>query len=157
MSLIENEENTIGTCDFCHENTIDYYKFSCNHKVCILCLYRRIFCNYLKDLQREDEIITINCKKNDGGKLGKNLEEIEGILQKKLELDKEKEKAQEKFMFSNPIPNCKIHTNKKVDQYCLECSKSMCSECGKNNIKIIELFLRKNYQIELKEIFQNYL
>ena len=135
MSLIENEENTIGTCDFCHENTIDYYKFSCNHKVCILCLYRRIFCNYLKDLQREDEIITINCKKNDGGKLGKNLEEIEGILQKKLELDKEKEKAQEKFMFSNPIPNCKIHTNKKVDQYCLECSKSMCSECGNKHIE----------------------
>ena len=128
------DSNQDEICDNCHESVTDYYKYSCQHKVCILCLYRRIFCNYLKDFKNDNEIITIKCQK-DEGTLGKNFNEIETLLQKKLEIDTERENSKKSKMFSNSTPFCKIHKSKYINQYCLNCSLSICQECVKNHLE----------------------
>ena len=134
---LPNENNNINQdeiCDNCHETVTDYYKYSCNHKVCTLCLYRRIFCNYLKDFKNDNEIITIKCQK-DEGTLGKNFNEIETLLQKKLEIDIEREMSKKSKMFSNSTPFCKEHKSKYINQYCLNCSLSICQECVKTHLE----------------------
>ena len=91
----EESENSLENCDYCHDPTTDFFRFSCSHKICNICLYRRIFCNNLKDLQNNNEIITIKCK-CENGLLKRSFDELEIILQKKSQIDKEKEKEKEK-------------------------------------------------------------
>ena len=135
---VENENNNLNEdeiCDNCHEEVTDYYKYSCHHKVCTMCLYRRIFCNYLRDFKNDNEIITIKCQKDNVGTLGKDFNEIETLLQKKLNIDIERENAKKLKMFSNSTPFCKIHKSKYIYQYCLNCSLSICQECVKKHLE----------------------
>ena len=69
------ESSSLIKCDYCHDINKYTYNFSCNHNICCICLYRRIFSYNLKEIQNENEIITINCK-CEKGKLGKNFDEI---------------------------------------------------------------------------------
>ena len=159
---LPNENNNINQdeiCDNCHETVTDYYKYSCNHKVCTLCLYRRIFCNYLKDFKNDNEIITIKCQKDNIGTLGKDFNEIETLLEKKLNIDIERENSKRNKMFSTSTPFCKIHKSKYINQYCLNCSLSICQECVKlhleknpEHIVVPSSRLAKRYKRSIKEL-----
>ena len=126
------EELQSENCDYCHEPSINFLRFSCNHKICIICLYRRIFCNNLKDLQNNDEIVTIKCK-CDSGQLKRSFDEIESILQKKSELDKykESERLKNKNDIHN-IPICPMHPSSYKNFYCVDCFQNVCLQCVKN-------------------------
>ena len=117
-SIKENE------CFFCHETTSSLFQFSCDHKICLICLYRRIFCNNICDFS-EQEKIKIQCKCNKG-EMEKNLDEMNEILQKKIELDKLKEEAP-----NNPLefPRCKKHPSNYINHYCVPCAQKVCKKC----------------------------
>ena len=97
MESQASDLNPLLKCDYCHELNKYIHNFSCNHKICCICLYRRIFCNNLKDIQNV-EIITINCK-CEKGKIGKNFDEIVQIIHKKTLLDKEYQNNKKKKHF----------------------------------------------------------
>ena len=152
-------------CDYCHELNKYIYNFSCNHKICCICLYRRIFCNNLKDIQNV-EIITINCK-CEKGKIGKNFDEIVQIIHKKTLLDKEYQNNKKKNILEF-YPKCEIHDISKIS-YCIECFENICDEClkdEKNNLHIkhkiipcqrLEKLIKKNINdLSLKIPNKNY-
>ena len=118
-------------CFFCHETTSTLFQLSCNHKICLICLYRRIFCYNICDFS-EKEKIKIQCKCNIG-EMEKNLEEMNEILQKKIEIDKQKEEAAK-----NPLefPRCSKHPSNYINHYCVPCSLKVCKKCCSLNESI---------------------
>ena len=118
-------------CFFCHETTSTLFQLSCNHKICLICLYRRIFCYNICDFS-EKEKIKIQCKCNIG-KMEKNLEEMNEILQKKIEIDKLNEEAAK-----NPLefPRCSKHPSNYINHYCVPCSLKVCKKCCSLNESI---------------------
>ena len=110
----------------------DFFRFSCSHKICNICLYRRIFCNYLNDLQNDNEIITIKCK-CETGELKRSFDELEIILQKKTQIDKEKEeeRIKNKDNILN-IPICPMHPSSYKNYYCVDCFQNVCLQCVKS-------------------------
>ena len=135
MESQASDLNPLLKCDYCHELNKYIHNFSCNHKICCICLYRRIFCNNLKDIQNV-EIITINCK-CEKGKIGKNFDEIVQIIHKKTLLDKEYQNNKKKNILEY-YPKCKTHNINKIS-YCVECFENICDECikdEKNNLHI---------------------
>lgn len=111
-------------CFFCHETTSSLYQFSCNHKICLICLYRRVFCYNITDFSEKEKIV-VQCKCKIG-EMEKNLEEMNEILQKKSELDKLKEEAAK-----NPLefPRCTKHPSNYINHYCVPCSLKVCKRC----------------------------
>ena len=128
----EESENSFENCDYCHDPTTDFFRFSCSHKICNICLYRRIFCNYLNDLQNDNEIITIKCK-CETGELKRSFDELEIILQKKTQIDKEKEeeRIKNKDNILN-IPICPMHPSSYKNYYCVDCFQNVCLQCVKS-------------------------
>ena len=128
----EESENSLENCDYCHDPTTDFFRFSCSHKICNICLYRRIFCNNLKDLQNNNEIITIKCK-CENGLLKRSFDELEIILQKKSQIDKEKEteRIKNKDNILN-IPFCPMHPSSYKNYYCVDCFQNVCLKCVKS-------------------------
>jgi hypothetical protein len=128
------ESSSLIKCDYCHDINKYTYNFSCNHNICCICLYRRIFSYNLKEIQNENEIITINCK-CEKGKLGKNFDEIVQIIHKKSLLDKEYQNFKKKNNNNIQYPKCDIHSLNFKSLYCVDCFENICSECLKNEIK----------------------
>ena len=128
------ESSSLIKCDYCHDINKYTYNFSCNHNICCICLYRRIFSYNLKEIQNENEIITINCK-CEKGKLGKNFDEIVQIIHKKSLLDKEYQNFKKKNNNNIQYPKCDIHSLNIKSLYCVDCFENICSECLKNEIK----------------------
>ncbi len=128
----QGSENSLENCDYCHDPTTDFFRFSCSHKICNICLYRRIFCNYLNDLQNDNEIITIKCK-CETGELKRSFDELEIILQKKTQIDKEKEeeRIKNKDNILN-IPICPMHPSSYKNYYCVDCFQNVCLQCVKS-------------------------
>ena len=128
----QESENSLENCDYCHDPTTDFFRFSCSHKICNICLYRRIFCNYLNDLQNDNEIITIKCK-CETGELKRSFDELEIILQKKTQIDKEKEeeRIKNKDNILN-IPICPMHPSSYKNYYCVDCFQNVCLQCVKS-------------------------
>ena len=62
---IENSE--YSSCLICFDSSKFLYEFSCHHKICIICLYRKIFIDLLPFLQNRD-FIEIKCSKCEEGK-----------------------------------------------------------------------------------------
>ena len=125
----DSDDETPTICDFCQEKSTQLDEFiDCCHRICPLCLYRRIFCANLEELQNSD-VAKIDCKCS-VGYIYKNLDEIETIIQKKNEIDQKRrdEKNQIKTM-----PRCKIHPAVFLDYYCVECCTVICKNCSTLN------------------------
>jgi len=125
-----NNKNEPVQCYYCHLFQMDLDIFSCEHKICSICLFRRIFLNNIKDLKNEKDEIEIKCKCNEGI-LIKNIDEIFEINNKKNIIYAEKYKNANN---ASPQENsCKIHGNKNFTKYCVDCSEELCSDCLTNN------------------------
>ena len=156
LNTINNsEENKLkkesGLCDYCKIFNEDLDIFSCNHKICPVCLFRRIFIQNIKDFKNDKDEIEIKCKCNEG-KLIKNIEEILEINNKKNIIYSEKLKAKNNLPLSEQNNLCPIHKDKKLSNFCVECSIELCTECisNKNNEHL-------NHKIFPNEFIINYL
>ena len=137
MNKINEEEKNIppkkesDPCDFCTNIYEDLYTFSCNHKICSLCLFRRIFIKNIKDLNNSENKIEIKCKCKDGI-LNKTIEEILEINNQKNKIYTEIFKSQNNISLQgNRL--CSVHKDKIVSNYCSDCFKDICVDCISNN------------------------
>ena len=146
--------NQIQKCFFCHETSTNLFQFSCNHKICLVCIYRRVFCYNITDFSTQEKV-TIKCR-CEQGEMEKNLDEMIEILTKKTELDKAKEEA-----IKNTIdfPRCQNHPSNYINYYCVQCYEKVCKICAKSNESIHlphrvvpESRLLKNICSNIKEI-----
>ena len=80
-------------CDFCNNSYEDLDVFSCNHKICSLCLFRRIFIQNIKEFNNSENQIEIKCKCKNGS-LKKDIEELFEINNQKNNIYAEKLKSQ---------------------------------------------------------------
>ena len=126
----QNNKSEPIQCYYCHLFQKDLDIFSCEHKICSICLFRRIFLNNIKDLKNEKDEIEIKCKCNKGN-LIKSIEEIFEINNKKNIIYAEKYKNANNT--STQENSCKIHGNKNFIKYCIDCSEELCSDCLTNN------------------------
>ena len=118
-------------CDFCSNPSGNIQVFSCNHKICPICLFRRIFILNIKDFNNSKNEIEIKCKCDDGN-LIKNVNELFEINNQKNEIYTEELKIKsDKSPEENGL--CSIHKDKKYSKYCSECYKDLCEECLSNN------------------------
>ena len=123
------QEETPKICDFCQEKSTELVVFcDCAHHICPLCLYRKIFCANLEELQSSD-IAKIDCKCSIGY-MYKNLDEIEKIIEKKNEIDEKRRNEKNQI---KTIPRCKIHPAVFLDHYCVECCSIICKNCSTLN------------------------
>jgi len=86
MSEINSSNSKKDICDFCYRKLEKLYSFSpCSHKICILCLFERIFTKHITQFQGQNTI-KIYCKCEIGSSEYK-LSSILSILQEKRNLD----------------------------------------------------------------------
>ncbi len=64
--------------------------FSCTHKICPVCLFRRIFILNITELNGSSDTLKIKCNKCPEGTLTKNLDELIRLSTKKSDIFKEK-------------------------------------------------------------------
>ena len=113
--MSNNNNNNFDENNFClncFDSSKFLYEFSCHHKICIICLYRKIFIDILPLLQNRD-FIEIKCLKCENGKFSLTLDEILIILDKKSEFDKINNENSVQTI-SNTFQNfsyCEIHIN----------------------------------------------
>ena len=136
MNKINEENNNppqkeSGQCDFCTNIYEDLDTFSCNHKICSVCLFRRIFIKNIKDFNNSENKIEIKCKCKEGI-LNKNIEEIFEINNQKNTIYTKKFKSQNDISLQgNKL--CSTHKDKIITNYCSDCFKDICTDCISNN------------------------
>lgn len=117
-------------CDTCHKNYSNLDIFSCKHKICAICLLRRIFILNITELNGSSDSLKIKCNKCEEGSISKNLDELCDLSTKKSNILKE--------MKENPSGGSNNDTNKCQehrifqDCFCLDCCENLCKKCKSN-------------------------
>ena len=127
-------------CFFCYRNFVinDLNNFSnCNHYICNLCLFERIFSDYITEIQGQ-KILTISCK-CEKSTLDLEMSDILEILTKKRKLDLNKVIGSGFENIEQTIQGCECkkeyekreNKDKQLfsDYFCLDCLKWICSDC----------------------------
>ena len=125
MQQESNQEPKL--CFYCQKPYSTLLEFTkCKHKICITCLFQRIFINNIKDFKGEN-IIKVKCK-CDEGELDQTLGDISSIIMQKIEFDEiNKKENQNEDQKEKEI--CKYHNNKYLNYYCIECFTHICKSC----------------------------
>jgi hypothetical protein len=153
----KEEKKELIKCDFCKEYYFDIDIFSCNHKICSKCLFRKIFISNIKDICSTKESIEIKCKCNQGI-LNKTIDNI-------YEINNKKNIIYEKLMQENNIiinnEFCSNHKDKKLNYYCINCSEELCELCKKEKKeKTHKIFEKENLinilKKDISELKMNY-
>ena len=111
-------------CSYCQRNFTTLYEFkNCGHKICVSCLFQRIFINNIQDFTGV-AMINVKCKCGNGD-LDETLNDISSIIMKKTQLD-EKNKDDEP---SEETKMCPKHSNCYLNYYCIECFNYVCKKC----------------------------
>ena len=118
------------TCDYCHKSYNNLDIFSCNHKICAVCLLRRIFILNITELNGSSDSLKIKCNKCTEGNLTKNLDELCDISTKKSNIFKEMSENISSSN-SNESNKCQEHHIFK-DYLCLDCIENLCKKCTSN-------------------------
>ena len=140
----DNSGNQLEICFFCNrkcEIIKELKQFTnCSHYICELCLFERIFSNYINQLQGKNDIkIFCKCEK---GFLEPKLSEILKLVKNKriTELKKGNEKRNENIDSTKEGCECSPDYDEKSkkfsDYFCIDCLKFVCSKCKlekKNN------------------------
>ena len=128
----EETSKNIGPCVFCHitsKNNNNYVFSNCNHQICPLCLFRRIFVRNLTDIGNlSNEAIEIKCK-CEKGFLNKNIDELFEINNKKNSILTEQNKNNDQNDLENNQNLCENHSTNIINNYCITCSKNICDIC----------------------------
>ena len=110
-------------CSFCQRNFSTLYEFSCGHKICISCMFQRIFINNIQDFTGVG-MIKVKCKCGKGY-LDQTLNDVSSIIMKKTQID---EKSKEEDT-REELKRCPIHPNSYLNYYCIECFNHICKKC----------------------------
>ena len=111
-------------CSYCQRaNLPTLYEFDCGHKICISCIFQRIFINNIQDFQGVN-MIRVKCKCGQG-ELDQTLSDVSSIIMKKTEID-EKNKDEDT---REEIRRCADHPNDYLNYYCIECFNHVCKRC----------------------------
>ena len=120
----KEEKTELINCDYCNTSFQDSDIFSCNHRICPKCLFRKIFIHNIKDISTKDNI-EIKCKCSQGV-LNKTIDNIYEINNKKNIIY---EKALQENTINEKNDICLIHKEKNLEYYCINCSKEICELC----------------------------
>ena len=111
-------------CNYCQRYFTSLYGFKeCGHKICVSCLFQRIFINNIQDFTGVSKI-KVKCKCGNGD-LDETLNDISSIIMKKTQLD-EKNKDEDT---KEETKMCPKHTNSYLNYYCIECFNHVCKKC----------------------------
>ena len=124
----------LDTCNYCQKSYSNLEIFSCNHKICAICLFRRIFILNITELNGSSDALKIKCAKCETGVLSKNLDELCDLSTKKSSIFKEIKEGVSSNN-SNESNKCQEHHIFK-DNLCLDCRENLCLKCKidpKNN------------------------
>ena len=114
----------LNICSYCQRgNLTTLYEFDCGHKICISCIFQRIFINNIQDFKGVS-MIKVKCKGGQGV-LDQTLSDISSIIMKKTEID-EKNKDEDT---REEIRRCEDHPNDYLNYYCIECFNHICKRC----------------------------
>ena len=121
---MSDSNSTALICSYCQRNFSSLYEFlDCGHKICVSCIFQRIFINNIQDFTGS-EMIKVKCKCGQG-ELDQTLNDVSSIIMKKTELD-EKNKDEDT---REELQRCAIHPNIYLNYYCIECSNNICKTC----------------------------
>ena len=120
----------IDICDYCHKSLMNLDVFSCTHKICAVCLFRRIFILNITELNGSSDTLKIKCNQCPEGTLTKNLDELIDLSKKKSDIFKEKNENMGSA--NNDESNkCQEHHLSK-ENLCLDCCENVCKKCNAN-------------------------
>ena len=117
-------------CSFCLEDQIELDSFPCEHKICPLCLFRRVFILSIPELNGKSDTINIPCTKCQNNFMTKNLDELCELYSKKAEIYKKMIENEDKSSYESN--KCEEH-NLFRDLYCIKCFKKICKKCNSNH------------------------
>lgn len=127
----ENQTGEISSqmenCDFCKNSTLNLDSFSCSHKICPVCLFRRFFIQDISELEGLCDSLVIKCGKCQKGIITKNLDDIIELSNKKNNIIKERKEQQQ----PGNLQKCQEHQLLK-DYFCLDCCEHLCKKCKSN-------------------------
>ena len=120
----------LDTCNYCQKSYSNLEIFSCNHKICAICLSRRIFILNITELNGSSDALKIKCAKCETGVLSKNLDELCDLSTKKSSIFKEINEGVSTNN-NNESNKCQEHHIFK-DNLCLDCRENLCIKCKTN-------------------------
>ena len=114
-------------CDYCNKNTTYLDFFNCNHKICSICLLRRIFILNISQFNGSSNILRIKCNKCQDGTLSLSLDELIDLSSRKSRMISE---INEMMIFgmNNDENKCKKHRLLK-EFFCYDCCEFLCQKC----------------------------
>ena len=120
----------LDSCNYCQKSYSNLEIFSCNHKICAICLFRRIFILNITELNGSSDALKIKCAKCETGVLSKNLDELCDLSTKKSSIFKEINEGVSTNN-NNESNKCQEHHIFK-DNLCLDCRENLCIKCKTN-------------------------
>lgn len=127
-------------CLFCKKENVKLTNFSiCSHGICALCLYERIFSNYIQEFQGQDEL-KIKCK-CENGYLNQSLSQIFNLIKEKEEIyEKEKNISGQSDLIYEGCECANNKDKKKIfsEYFCIDCMIFICKKC-RYDIKNVHL------------------
>ena len=122
--MSELKSNSSMCCNYCQRYFTSLSRFKeCGHKICVSCLFQRIFINNIQDFTGVSKI-NVKCKCGNGD-LDETLNDISSIIMKKTELDKNNKDEDTR----EETKMCPTHTNSYLNYYCIECFNHICKKC----------------------------
>ena len=122
----QDEQPQQESCDYCGNNLSNLDSFSCSHKICPICLYRRFFIKNITDLEGLCDTIVIKCGKCENGSINKNLDELIRLSSNKNNADNELKEIKENNQTTKG--SCPSHQLLN-DFFCLDCYEYLCQKC----------------------------
>ena len=112
-------------CSYCQRNFSTLFEFmNCGHKICISCMFQRIFINNIQDFTGVS-MIKVKCKCGKGV-LDQTLNDVSSIIMKKTQIDeknKDDDTREEMKLCTRNNHNCYLN------YYCIECFNHVCKKC----------------------------
>ena len=131
-----SEKIELNKCDYCNKAYMNLDTFDkCNHKICAICLFRRIFILNITELNGISDKLIIKCNKCSDGTLKKDLEELCELSTKKTNIFKEMSENSSNSNYTDNSNQCKEHLIFQ-DQFCLDCCEHLCKKCKSNQNNI---------------------
>ena len=117
-------EEQIIKCDYClkeYKDILDNFS-ECNHKICPVCLLRRIFILNITELNGSSDNLTIKCGKcnKDECKITKNLDELCDLSTRKTKIFMKENEGGLSNNNSSSSNVCQVHKN-VIKHFCLDC------------------------------------
>ena len=127
-------------CLFCNKENVKLINFSiCSHGICTLCLYERIFSNYIQTFQGQNEL-KIKCK-CENGYLNQSNSQIFNLIKEKGEIYEKEDNISEQSKLIYEGCECANNKDKKKifsEYFCIDCMIFICKKC-KSDIKNLHL------------------